>query len=173
MWIALGPVAPRVLKTGNSSRRATAPTLAEPGWKARVVASPRLTLYVDQPGNVAVVNQRAYVRAFELSAADHVLEADPVVDVLSDGALLAVRGRPEGADAVALDLTLHLADLQELGEVEASVPGSFTPVTIQQPVLSQQRLSSDEAEYGVSHFPPPSIDTAPPSDRQRIEGGGK
>ncbi len=115
--------------------------LAAPAWEP-LLGEVRLTMHPGQLGSVAMLNEQAYVRSFEVSAGENALMADPVVDVLSDGVLLLVEADEEGA-RVQLGLTLMLSDLQQLDEVEASVPGGFTPVTIQRPLVSRQRLATE------------------------------
>src|SRR5690606_29934708 len=50
-----------------------------------------LTVLNDQRGHVAVVNQTAYVRDFDVEVAQAAFIADPKIDVIQDGIVLDVR----------------------------------------------------------------------------------
>jgi len=113
------------------------------GWRARAPET-TLVLHPGQVDSSTVLDQRAYVRSFDVTAADGVLIADPVVDVLSEGTLLLVEAEELlESESMRLGLTLHLSDLQGLDRVEARVPGGSSPVTLQRPIVSQQRLATE------------------------------
>ncbi len=115
--------------------------------RATTIAAPRLTLFDRQRGTLTIANQTAYISHFDLEVGGGRAVADPVVKVAADGLFLHLRpaGTP-GSTEVALDLDMTISTLQRpIAVVEAVLPGSPTPVQIQQPVLCTQRLTTSAA----------------------------
>lgn len=114
----------------------------------RVTTSPELMMFEGQEASISVTNQTAYVKGYRVQFDGTTALADPVVDVFTDGILLMASGRVEEAqNTVELDLDVMLSDLRRpIPEYEASLMTHTSPVTIQQPVASSQRL---QARIGI------------------------
>jgi hypothetical protein len=99
--------------------------------------------YDGQRSYIAVVNQRAYVAAFEVEASPDALIADPRIDVLSSGFLLDLRG--ELTEAGSIDLEPHVSYARTPSSIPTRtmrIPGSSTPVTLQLPEVLLEELST-------------------------------
>ena len=108
------------------------------------VDSQRFIVQSGELGEVAETNQIAYLERFDLLATDHQVLADPKVGVAEDGILLQVRPRvgPEG-EPIELSLALNVLYLERpIAARQASLPGAFSPVTLQLPVTTRQTLRS-------------------------------
>jgi general secretion pathway protein D len=113
-------------------------TAIEKRSNVEVVNSQMLTVLNNERGHVAIINQTAYVRDFDVEVAQASFIADPIVDVIQDGVVLDVR------PVISYDrkyVTMHLeptvADLQRpIPTFTTSLGGSTLPVTFQLPTLT-------------------------------------
>jgi hypothetical protein len=106
-----------------------------------VVAAPRLTLFEKQTGTISIVNQLSYVKSFEIRSQGDTLVADPVIDTLSEGLVLALR--VQQADAGSMKIDLDLTQSSVVRPIESQQVQIFgAPMTIQTPVMYTQRLKA-------------------------------
>lgn len=110
-----------------------------------------LTLHAGQEGSIAVLNQHAYLAAFELVASGAALLADPEVAVAQEGWVLTCTSRlDEAGRGTLLDLELVLADL-ELPFGQRSIDLVGAPLVLQVPssvvrtLRTRVVLGADEA----------------------------
>jgi general secretion pathway protein D len=103
-----------------------------------VVNSQVLSIVDTAKGNVAVINQTAYVRDFDVEVAQAAFIADPKVDVIQDGLVLEVRPTIlNDRKYLLLELNPTVAELQRpIPTFTTSLAGSTLPVTIQLPNLT-------------------------------------
>lgn len=114
------------------------------------VNSARLTFHAGEEGEVRLIREIAYVSSYELEWTGESALADPVIEVAQEGVLLRARaeipqdsGENGAPPAVALELNLALSEIAEpFPQSRVELPGSFSPVTIQQPVAATQRLDA-------------------------------
>lgn len=107
------------------------------------VSAPRLMVLDGQRGSIAIVNQSAYIEGFDVRADAGVLLADPVVGIAEEGVMLLARPwvRPDGDVDLHLEITsIELEDPIE--DRQVLVPGARSPVSVQLPISSLQRLTS-------------------------------
>ena len=101
-----------------------------------VVNSQILSVVNKGRGHVAVINQTAYVRDFDVEVAQAAFIADPKVDVIQDGIVLDV-------SPVILNLNPTVAELQRpIPTFTTSLAGSTLPVTVQLPNLTVTNFST-------------------------------
>jgi hypothetical protein len=112
--------------------------------RASRLASSSLVLRPGRPDSISTMNPTSFVERYELAAQGTSLVADPVIGVVGEGALLAARiDVRDDAQQLDLSLELSLCDLQRpIPEVQARLPGTRAPVTIQRPIASLQRLEA-------------------------------
>jgi type II secretory pathway component GspD/PulD (secretin) len=109
--------------------------------RVELVTSPRITVYNTARGNLAVLNQVAYVQDFNVEIAQAASIADPIVNVIQDGVVLDVRP-VVSADRrfITLELRPTIAALKRpIAEVITTL-GSQNSVTIQLPEVEIQRV---------------------------------
>lgn len=109
--------------------------------RATLLTAPRLTVHNTQRAHVSLMNEVAYIRDFDTTTATGVAVADPVVDVIRDGIVLDVRPTVS-ADRryVTLELRPTLATLLRPIPTFTTSLGVGTPVAIQTPILTLQRI---------------------------------
>jgi len=110
----------------------------EKNESSEVVNSQILTVLNNERGHVAVINQTAYVRDFDVEVAQASFVADPKVDVIQDGIVLDVRPVVR-YDRKFIQLTLEptVAELtRPIPTFTTSLAGSTLPVTLQLPNLT-------------------------------------
>lgn len=105
---------------------------------AEVVNSQILTVLNNERGHVAVINQTAYVRDFDVEVAQASFIADPKVDVIQDGIVLDVQPVIQhDRKYIILQLQPTVAELQRpIPTFTTSLAGSTLPVTLQLPNLT-------------------------------------
>lgn len=105
---------------------------------AEVVNSQILSVLDRERGHVAVMNQTAYVRDFDVEVAQASFIADPKVDVIQDGIVLDVQPViQQDRKYIILNLTPTVAQLQRpIPTFTTSLAGSTLPVTLQLPNLT-------------------------------------
>ncbi|MEM9381277.1 MAG: hypothetical protein AAGB93_15095 [Planctomycetota bacterium] len=120
------------------SRAAGRRVLAELGTEP---AHSQLLVVADgQKGDIAIVNQIAYIERFDVESTSTATIGDPIIGVASDGIEATFVGRIEG-DRVALEIELAQSELQRpMREVDVQLPGALRSATIHQPVTSQQNV---------------------------------
>jgi hypothetical protein len=133
-------------------RDAAETTLAEllSHESVELLHAPSIALRAGQQGWISLTNEMAYLADFEILVDEGAAIADPRIGVVEEGLIMAARGRvllreETGRDqpGIDLDLTLVLADLQRpFPELAVSLPVSPTPVSVQRPIASQQRLQT-------------------------------
>ena len=109
--------------------------------RVELVTSPRIMVYNTARGNLAVLNQVAYVQDFNVEIAQAASIADPIVNVIQDGVVLDVRP-VVSADRrfITLELRPTIASLKRpINEVITTL-GSQNSVTIQLPEVEIQRV---------------------------------
>ena len=96
-----------------------------------------LTVLNNARGHVAVINQTAYVRDFDVEVAQASFIADPKVDVVQDGIVLDVKPVVKhNRREIVLDLEPTVAELLlPIPTFSTSLAGTTIPVTIQLPQL--------------------------------------
>ncbi|MBK8097807.1 MAG: hypothetical protein IPK26_11910 [Planctomycetes bacterium] len=105
---------------------------------AEVVNSQTLSVMDKERGHVAVINQTAYVRDFDVEVAQASFIADPKVDVIQDGLVLDVKPVIQhDRKYITLELTPTVAELtRPIPTFTTSLAGSTLPVTLQLPDLT-------------------------------------
>jgi len=109
--------------------------------RVELVTSPRIVVYNTARGNLAVLNQVAYVQDFNVEIAQAASIADPIVNVIQDGVVLDVRP-VVSADRrfITLELRPTIAALKRpINEIITTL-GSQNSVTIQLPEVEIQRV---------------------------------
>jgi hypothetical protein len=140
--------APRELGGWRVERAAAETRLAEliEAGVAESLNDSRLSLFSDRSGYISVVNQIAFISAFEVEKSADALIADPVVGVLQDGILVRVRPMRVSDGTVSLALSLSKTDVEHpIRSSEVRIPGTEHPVTLQLPIACRQELRSDFA----------------------------
>jgi type II secretory pathway component GspD/PulD (secretin)/tetratricopeptide (TPR) repeat protein len=109
--------------------------------RVELVTSPRITVYNTARGNLAVLNQVAYVQDFNVEIAQGASIADPIVNVVQDGVVLDVRP-VVSADRrfITLELRPTIATLKRPMREVVTTLGSQNSVTIQLPEVEYQRV---------------------------------
>jgi len=109
-----------------------------------VVNSQILSVVNRGRGHVAVINQTAYVRDFDVEVAQASFIADPKVDVIQDGIVLDVQPTiMNDRKYVQLNLNPTVAELQRpIPTFTTSLAGSTLPVTLQLPNLTVTNFST-------------------------------
>ena len=104
---------------------------------AEVVNSQYLSVLDKERGHVAVINQTAYVRDFDVEVAQASFIADPKVDVIQDGIVLDVQPViQQDRKYIILNLNPTIAELSRpIPTFTTSLAGSTLPVTLQLPNL--------------------------------------
>lgn len=103
-----------------------------------IVNSQTLSVVNKGRGHVAVINQTAYVRDFDVEVAQAAFIADPKVDVIQDGLVLDVQPIIQNdRKYITLNLNPTVAELQRpIPTFTTSLAGSTLPVTLQLPNLT-------------------------------------
>jgi hypothetical protein len=111
---------------------------------AREINTPRVATRAGMIANISVINEVAYLESFRVDATDDVLIADPNVGVAQDGMQLSVLPTPfDAGDSIELSIEIVTASLaRPIEAIQARIPGSATPVTLQTPVTMSQRLAT-------------------------------
>ncbi len=109
--------------------------------RVELVTSPRITVYNTARGNLAVLNQVAYVQDFNVEIAQAASIADPIVNVVQDGVVLDVRP-VVSADRrfITLELRPTIANLKRPIREVVTTLGSQNSVTIQLPEVEIQKV---------------------------------
>lgn len=109
-----------------------------------VVNSQILSVVNRGRGHVAVINQTAYIRDFDVEVAQAAFIADPKVDVIQDGIVLDVQPViMNDRKYIVLNLNPTVAELQRpIPTFTTSLAGSTLPVTVQLPVLTVTNFST-------------------------------
>jgi general secretion pathway protein D len=109
-----------------------------------VVNSQILSVVNKGRGHVAVINQTAYVRDFDVEVAQAAFIADPKVDVIQDGIVLDVSPTILfDRKYIILNLNPTVAELQRpIPTFTTSLAGSTLPVTLQLPNLTVTNFST-------------------------------
>ncbi|MBX3461759.1 MAG: hypothetical protein KF830_01195 [Planctomycetes bacterium] len=105
---------------------------------AEIMNSQILSVLNRERGHVAVINQTAYVRDFDVEVAQAAFIADPKVDVIQDGIVLDVTPViHHDRKYITLNLNPTVAELQRpIPTFTTSLAGSTLPVTLQLPNLT-------------------------------------
>ncbi len=103
-----------------------------------------LTVLNNERGHVAIINQTAYIRDFDVEVAQAAFIADPKVDVIQDGVVLDVKPTILfDRKHITLDMTPTVAELvRPIPTFSTSLAGTTQPVTIQLPVLSVRSFAT-------------------------------
>ena len=111
---------------------------------SEVVNSQILSVVNRGRGHVAVINQTAYVRDFDVEVAQAAFIADPKVDVIQDGIVLDVNPIIQNdRKYITLNLNPTVAELQRpIPTFTTSLAGSTLPVTVQLPNLTVTNFST-------------------------------
>jgi type II secretory pathway component GspD/PulD (secretin) len=111
---------------------------------SEVVNSQILSVVNKGRGHVAVINQTAYVRDFDVEVAQAAFIADPKVDVIQDGIVLDVQPIIlNDRKYIILNLNPTVAELQRpIPTFTTSLAGSTLPVTVQLPNLTVTNFST-------------------------------
>lgn len=111
---------------------------------AEIVNSQILSVLNRERGHVAVINQTAYVRDFDVEVAQAAFIADPKVDVIQDGIVLDVQPVIQhDRKYIILNLNPTVAELQRpIPTFTTSLAGSTLPVTLQLPNLTVTNFST-------------------------------
>lgn len=109
-----------------------------------VVNSQILSVVNRGRGHVAVINQTAYIRDFDVEVAQSAFIADPKVDVIQDGIVLDVQPViMNDRKYIMLNLNPTVAELQRpIPTFTTSLAGSTLPVTVQLPNLTVTNFST-------------------------------
>ncbi|MCA8950324.1 MAG: hypothetical protein KDE27_12535 [Planctomycetes bacterium] len=109
-----------------------------------MVNSQILSVLNRERGHVAVINQTAYVRDFDVEVAQAAFIADPKVDVIQDGVVLDVQPVIQhDRKYIILNLNPTVAELtRPIPTFTTSLAGSTLPVTLQLPNLVVTNFST-------------------------------
>jgi type II secretory pathway component GspD/PulD (secretin) len=109
--------------------------------RAELVTAPRVLVFNTARANIAVMNQVAYVKDFDVQIAQAASIADPIIDVVQDGVVLDVRP-VVSADRrfILMELRPTIAELQRPIPERVTTLGSQNSVTIQLPEVEIQRV---------------------------------
>jgi type II secretory pathway component GspD/PulD (secretin) len=109
-----------------------------------VVNSKILSVVNRGHGHVAVINQTAYVRDFDVEVAQQAFIADPKIDVIQDGIVLDVQPIIlNDRKYIILNLNPTVAELtRPIPTFTTSLAGSTLPVTVQLPNLTVTNFST-------------------------------
>lgn len=109
-----------------------------------VVNSQILSVVNRGRGHVAVINQTAYIRDFDVEVAQAAFIADPKVDVIQDGIVLDVEPViMNDRQYIVLNLNPTVAELERpIPTFTTSLAGSTLPVTVQLPNLTVTNFST-------------------------------
>ncbi len=109
-----------------------------------MVNSQILSVLNRERGHVAVINQTAYVRDFDVEVAQAAFIADPKVDVIQDGIVLDVQPViQQDRKYIILNLNPTVAELtRPIPTFTTSLAGSTLPVTLQLPNLVVTNFST-------------------------------
>jgi len=103
-----------------------------------LVSAPKVVAFVGQAATISITNQVSYISGFELKGDAKTRIADPVVSVLTDGLLLALRAS-ETKTGTELELEMVMSELvRPIPTVEVKVFGA--PMTIQTPTTLTQKI---------------------------------
>jgi type II secretory pathway component GspD/PulD (secretin) len=96
-----------------------------------------LTVLNNERGHVAIINQTAYVRDFEVEVAQAAFIADPKIDVIQDGIVLDVKPTvSHDRRKITLNMQPTVAELvRPIPTFSTSLAGTTQPVTVQLPQL--------------------------------------
>lgn len=116
----------------------------EKSANGEVVNSQSLSVLNLGRGHVAVINQTAYVRDFDVEVAQAAFIADPRVDVIQDGVVLDVQPIiSHDRKYITLNLNPTVAELtRPIPTFTTSLAGSTLPVTLQLPNLTVTNFTS-------------------------------
>ncbi len=109
--------------------------------RIELVTSPRLLVFNTARAHLAVLNQVAYVKDFDVEIAQAASIADPIVDVIQDGVVLDVRP-VVSADRrfIMMEMRPTVAQLKRPIKEVATSLGSQNAVSIQLPEVDIQRV---------------------------------
>ena len=109
--------------------------------RVELVTAPRVLVFNTARANIAVLNQVAYVKDFDVEIAQAASIADPIIDVVQDGVVLDVRP-VVSADRrfVLMELRPTVATLQRPIREQTTTLGSQNSVAIQLPEVDIQRV---------------------------------
>jgi len=109
--------------------------------RVELVTAPRVLVFNTARANIAVLNQIAYVKDFDVEIAQAASIADPIIDVVQDGVVLDVRP-VVSADRrfVLMELRPTVATLQRPIREQTTTLGSQNSVAIQLPEVDIQRV---------------------------------
>jgi hypothetical protein len=108
-----------------------------------LVSAPKLLLHPGAKGSLMVAEQTAFIESFKVVDSGAALIADPVVGVATEGFEVELTATPT-EQAMGVTVLANYADARlESSERTVTLPGSQTPVTLQQPVTLLQRLSTE------------------------------
>ncbi|MBL8696257.1 MAG: hypothetical protein JNJ88_19330 [Planctomycetes bacterium] len=114
-----------------------------------LLSAPRLTLSQGSVGNIAALNQRAFVTGYDKQSIGSSTILDPVVEVLQTGLVLeASVVQIPGANGGVCQVALTLADvLDPVPTAELKVAPSLAPVTIQLPEENRTTWKSEPLHF--------------------------
>lgn len=109
--------------------------------RVELVTAPRLLVFNTARANIAVLNQVAYVKDFDVEIAQAASIADPIIDVVQDGVVLDVRP-VVSADRrfVLMELRPTVATLKRPIRQQTTTLGSQNSVAIELPEVDIQRV---------------------------------
>lgn len=109
------------------------------------IASPRLSLFGGQRGNVVVRNQLSYVRDFDVEVERGDVIVDPVVDVVNEGLMIDVTPvLSADGTTLSLDADVSVSNVvRPIRTVELNFERK-TPVTLELPEVRQDRWHGDK-----------------------------
>ena len=109
--------------------------------RVELVTAPRVLVFNTARANIAVLNQVAYVKDFDVEIAQAASIADPIIDVVQDGVVLDVRP-VVSADRrfVLMELRPTVATLKRPIRQQTTTLGSQNSVAIELPEVDIQRV---------------------------------
>lgn len=109
--------------------------------EARSIDAPRLSVTPLQRGHIAVIDQTAYVRDFDLERNEDSVIANPIVDMVWSGSVTNVCATCLPDDTVGLSCDVSFQELQKpIQTYETTIGKAKVPVTIQLPRVAGTRL---------------------------------
>jgi len=108
-----------------------------------ILMAPEVTCLDGQRASLSLINQKSYVKDFEIKVAREAFLGDPVVDVVNDGLVLELLPNvTDSGDSVRTTVSFELASLEGMPAVTMKLP-SGQPTTIQTPVILRQKLETE------------------------------
>lgn len=142
----LGFHGPTELLSDAASAQVATSALTSGGESLEILSSPKLSITQGTPAELAVMEQVAYVKSYEVVYVHPgpVAIADPVIDVIHEGLRNKFAGLQIEPGLYALDIEVERTEIERpipTKQVQVAIDAT-TPMTISQPTVLSAKLSS-------------------------------